>query len=302
MENEEKVKKTKKKTKFQLISNIIGYVIFSFIFIMVIIVTIQSFTGGTPNFFGYCYYYIETNSMDGDKEDSFSAKNVIISKLINEKDYSSINIGDIVTFKPNDSSLPSYVTTETHRIVGYYYTYNKITGDDTSKVTSYTEFYGKYEIYGITTQEQTYKRAEEVGLDDFEIVGVVTKGDNETTNPTHDKPIYFNQIISKFVKKSPTLTWLYGVLRTFWGFFLLVFLPLTALIVINIISTVLAHKKDRAEKQAIKEIEANSEKIAEEQRKKLEEDAIKEFLASKQKEESTDDLIDSLLNRSSEDK
>jgi hypothetical protein len=268
---------------------------------MVILVTVQSVTGGTPNFFGYCYYYIETNSMDGDKDTSFSAKTVIISKLINDNDYSSLNIGDIITFKPNDSSLPSYVTTETHRIVGYYYTYNKITGDDSSKVTSYTEFYGKYDIYGITTQEETYKRAEEVGLDDFEIVGVVTKGDNEETNPTNDKPIYFNQIISKFVKKSPALTWLYSVLRTFWGFFLLIFLPLSTLIVINIISTILAHKKDKAEKQAKETISSNKEEIIQEQKKVLEEEAIKEYLAKINKDKTKDELIDSVLNNSSKD-
>ena len=64
-----KEKKQTMKTKFQLISNIIGYAVFSFIFIMVLIVSVQSISGGTPNFFGYVYYYIQTNSMDGDYED-----------------------------------------------------------------------------------------------------------------------------------------------------------------------------------------------------------------------------------------
>lgn len=229
-----KEKKQTMKTKFQLISNIIGYVVFSFIFIMVLVVSIQSVSGGTPNFFGYVYYYIQTNSMDGDYEDSFSAKTVVISKLINEEDCYSLKVGDIITFEPHDASLPSYVTTETHRIIDI----------------------------------------------DYEDKTIITQGDNKLTNKIPDKQISFSQVKSKFIKKSPTLTWLYTVLRSFWGFFLLIFLPLSILIGVNIFTQINAYKKRKATDEVVKD---NQNKL-EEKKKALEEQAIKEYLESLNKD------------------
>ena len=229
-----KEKKQTMKTKFQLISNIIGYVVFSFIFIMVLVVSIQSVSGGTPNFFGYVYYYIQTNSMDGDYEDSFSAKTVVISKLINEEDCYSLKVGDIITFEPHDASLPSYVTTETHRIIDI----------------------------------------------DYEDKTIITQGDNKLTNKIPDKQISFSQVKSKFIKKSPTLTWLYTVLRSFWGFFLLIFLPLSVLIGVNIFTQINAYKKRKATDEVVKD---NQNKL-EEKKKALEEQAIKEYLESLNKD------------------
>lgn len=229
-----KEKKQTMKTKFQLISNIIGYAVFSFIFIMVLVVSIQSVSGGTPNFFGYVYYYIQTNSMDGDYEDSFSAKTVVISKLINEEDCYSLKVGDIITFEPHDASLPSYVTTETHRIIDI----------------------------------------------DYEDKTIITQGDNKLTNKIPDKQISFSQVKSKFIKKSPTLTWLYTVLRSFWGFFLLIFLPLSILIGVNIFTQINAYKKRKATDEVVKD---NQNKL-EEKKKALEEQAIKEYLESLNKD------------------
>jgi signal peptidase I len=229
-----KEKKQTMKTKFQLISNIIGYAVFSFIFIMVLIVSVQSISGGTPNFFGYVYYYIQTNSMDGDYEDSFSAKTVVISKLINEEDCYSLKVGDIITFEPHDASLPSYVTTETHRIIDI----------------------------------------------DYEDKTIITQGDNKLTNKIPDKQISFSQVKSKFIKKSPTLTWLYTVLRSFWGFFLLIFLPLSVLIGVNIFTQINAYKK----RKATDEVVEDNQKKLEEEKKTLEEQAIKEYLESLNKD------------------
>ena len=54
--------------------DIVGYIIFGLVFVLVVVVFAQNVSGGQPNFFGYCYYYIQTGSMDGDKKDSFPAK------------------------------------------------------------------------------------------------------------------------------------------------------------------------------------------------------------------------------------
>ena len=112
------MKKSKaKKTRLRVFFDIVGYSLFGLIFVLVCIVAVQSFSGGHPNLFGYCYYYIQTGSMDGDNVDSFPEKSIILSKMIDEEDCYDLVVGDIITFTPSEENLPSYITTKTHRIV-----------------------------------------------------------------------------------------------------------------------------------------------------------------------------------------
>lgn len=106
-----------KKTRLRVFFDIVGYSLFGFIFVLVCIIAVQSFSGGHPNLFGYCYYYIQTGSMDGDYKDSFPAETIILSKMIDEDDCYDLVVGDIITFVPSEENLPSYITTKTHRIV-----------------------------------------------------------------------------------------------------------------------------------------------------------------------------------------
>ena len=112
------MKKSKgKKTRLRVFFDIIGYSLFTFIFVLVCVIAAQSFSGGHTNLFGYCFYYIQTGSMDGDYEDSFKEQTIIFSKMIDEEDCYSLVVGDIITFYPSEENLPSYITTKTHRIV-----------------------------------------------------------------------------------------------------------------------------------------------------------------------------------------
>lgn len=218
----------KKKSPIRITFDILGYVIFSIVFILILVVAIQAFRGQQPSLFGYCYYYIETDSMKGEQKDSFSSKTVIISKIIKEEDCYSLKVGDIITFTPTDPNLPSYVTTETHRIV---------------------------EI-------------------NYEEKSIVTKGD---ANNVNDSEISFSNVKSKYVGKSRFLSGLYRLVKSFYGFFLLIFLPILALIIAQIYSLVLSVKNEKIKKET-ESLENDYNLSLEEKKKKLEEEAIKEYL------------------------
>ena len=107
----------KKKTPLRVFFDIVGYAIFAFIFVLVIVVGYQSISGQQPHLFSHCLYYIETDSMKGNKEDSFPSDTVIISKLVDEEACYELVEGDVITFFPTDPDTPSYIKTKTHRIV-----------------------------------------------------------------------------------------------------------------------------------------------------------------------------------------
>ncbi len=218
----------KKKSPIRITIDILGYVIFSIVFILILVVAIQAFKGQQPSLFGYCYYYIETDSMNGEQKDSFSSKTVIISKNINEKECYSLKVGDIITFTPTDLNLPSYVTTKTHRIV---------------------------EI-------------------DYDKKSIVTKGD---ANDLNDSEISFSNVKSKYVGKSRFLTELYRLVKSVYGFLILIFIPILALIIAQIYSLVLSFKKEKI-KEETESIEKDYNLSLEEKKKNLEKEAIKEYL------------------------
>ena len=213
----------KKKTPMRVFFDIVGYAIFGLLFALVIVVGYQSISGQQPNLFSYCLYYIETDSMKGNKEDSFPSDTVILSKMVDEEDCYTLIEGDIITFFPTDPDTPSYIKTKTHRIV---------------------------EI-------------------DYDNQTIITRGD---ANSRNDTQISFEDVQAKMIKISPVLTKLLVLLRSFWGFLLFIFIPISALIVLQIYSYFLEKKK--------LEYQEASEKMEEENKKKLEEEAIREYLES----------------------
>lgn len=223
-------KKTKKKSKIRIVLDCISYAIFTFIFALICVVAVQAFKGEQPNIFSYCYYYIETGSMKGDNKDSFDKGTVILSKLIKEKDCYSLKVGDIITFTPQDKNLPSYVTTETHRIISI----------------------------------------------DYETKTIVTQGD---ANSSSDEPISFKDVKSKFILKSGFVTIVYKLIRSWYGFLILIFVPLCGLIVLQIYSTILASRKEKINKE-VKELEKDTS--LEEKKKLLEQQAIEEYLKNQE--------------------
>lgn len=65
-----------------------------------------------PNVFGRGYLAVRTDSMNGDREDSFAAGDLIYVRILNDKTREELKVGDIVTFYDYDLRFLN-----THRIV-----------------------------------------------------------------------------------------------------------------------------------------------------------------------------------------
>ncbi len=71
---------------------------------------------------------------------------------------------------------------------------------------------------------------------------VITQGDD---NPSADAPISKDEIVSVMVYKTVIIDDIYGLISTTWGFWLLVFAPISVLIIAEIVSLVKEVKKEK---------------------------------------------------------
>ena len=85
-----------------------SYCIFGLIICLSVFVMILRFLGETPNVFGYCFYYVLTESM----EPEIPSGEMILGK---QTDPSELQVGDIVTYKGDTGSLHGKIIT--HKIV-----------------------------------------------------------------------------------------------------------------------------------------------------------------------------------------
>lgn len=95
----------------KLISKILkisSYCIFGLIIGLSLFVMALRFLGETPNVFGYCFYYVLTESM----EPEISSGEMILGKIV---DPDELRVGDVVTYKGESGSL--YGKIITHKII-----------------------------------------------------------------------------------------------------------------------------------------------------------------------------------------
>ncbi len=99
----EEVKEKKNTTK--KVFKIIGDVLFGIVIIFVLFIAITNLkskaSGGIPNIFGYGYMNVLTESMDGDKEDSFKKNDLIFVKMLSDEEKKNLKVGDIITYTGN---------------------------------------------------------------------------------------------------------------------------------------------------------------------------------------------------------
>ena len=104
----------KQKTKKAL--NITVNVIVSIIVVLVLILTINIIVSGKKGYtsvFGYAHVAVRSDSMDGDKPDSFQKGDLLKVKILSDKEKQELKVGDIITFYyPVSKSVPGaqYVT------------------------------------------------------------------------------------------------------------------------------------------------------------------------------------------------
>lgn len=105
MEQQVTEKKETEKTKNLplFILKIVGNVIFYLIIIALLLFSIMNIRAGNkvdgyPNIFGKGFLSVQTDSMKGDKEDSFEAGDLIIVSVFKEKKVNDLKVGDVITF------------------------------------------------------------------------------------------------------------------------------------------------------------------------------------------------------------
>lgn len=230
--------------KFKQITNILSYVLMGIILVFIVYAIITGRNNNGVSIFGYKMYVVATDSM----EPNINVNDVF---LVKEYEDEILDKGEIITFKFNEThNIPN-----THRIVGYYYRY--LDNGEYQYGSSY-EYENSSEFYNNNPN--------------LEIIGYRTQGDN----PKYDvdlKPVLFEDIYGVYTKKLVVITFLYGLLTNFFGFLLIILLPLFILLIFQIVSMY----KLRQIQKVDKELEEENEK-----RKEIEErikrEAIEEYL------------------------
>lgn len=99
---EKKEAKEKRNTPL-FVLKIVGNVIFYFIIIVLLLLSIMNIRAGNqndafPNIFGKGFLSVQTDSMNGDKDDSFKKGDLIFVKVFKEKKANNLKVNDVITF------------------------------------------------------------------------------------------------------------------------------------------------------------------------------------------------------------
>lgn len=97
---------------------IFGNILFGIFLVFILFIAITNIRAksndNVPNIFGYGYLNVLSDSMDGDKEDSFKIGDLIFVKLVNKEEAENLKVGDIITYKTN---IDGKDMTISHRII-----------------------------------------------------------------------------------------------------------------------------------------------------------------------------------------
>ena len=290
--SEVKTKKVKKeKSKVQIwIENIVQVVIVVACLVFSIIVI------SNPGGVNEDYTKINVNSLpvlSDSMSGTFEKGDLIFGEKIKEDEI--LDIGEVVIFVVNDSSQSEYQFINTHRIVGYYYTY-------TDEGKNYAGYKDLLKVESIIDEESANEYADStMGWTYFKITGYVTSGDNKaiyykedgTTlkDPTNTSLVdsyvpTIEHVIGKWTGRKlngvgGVITWM----QQPTNFFFVIIIPLILLFGYNvwiIISYVIEVKTAKARKLALEEAKAGG--LSKEDEEEIKRRAVEEYLKKLEEE------------------
>ena len=109
-----------KNAKLKKSLKIVGDVLFGILLVFILFIAVTNMRAkgkngsGIPNLFGHGYMTVESDSMNGDKKDSFTSKDLIFVKFVNEKEAKNLKVNDIITYH---DLVNGEVRLVTHRII-----------------------------------------------------------------------------------------------------------------------------------------------------------------------------------------
>lgn len=291
--SEVKTKKVKKeKSKVQIwIENIVQVIIVVACLVFSIIVI--SNPGGVKE----DYSKINVNSMpvlSNSMSGTFEEGDLIFGEKLEEGEI--LDIGEVAIFVVNSPAISEYQFINTHRVVGYYYSYS----DEGKNYSGYKDL---LKVESVKDEASADAYAQTLGWESFNITGYITSGDN--------KAIYYKDgvIGGELIKESntdliddykPSLAgvigkWngkkLNGVGGVFtWmqqptNFFFVIIIPLILLFGYNvwiIISYVIEVKTAKARKLALEEAKAGG--LSKEDEEEIKRKAVEEYLKKLEEE------------------
>lgn len=229
---------------FKKVLTWLGYIFSGLLLALIIYVIVLSIMGKDINFFGYKMYVIKTDSM----VPTIEVDSII---LVHDEPADNLDRGTIITFDFNNK----YNIPNTHRIVGYYYLDSEGNYNTTKDYSTMEEFY--------------------LANPDCNIVGYRTQGDNPECNMDL-RPVYFDSVLGVYKDKLVVITFLYGLLSNFFGFLLIIIVPLFILLISQLVSFYKMRKQAKLEEEINEEVEKQKE-LEEEIKQK----AIEEYLRNK---------------------
>jgi len=110
----EAVKMSPGKRVLNAVVNVVVTLVLIFVVFMTVSIILSAGKDYT-NFFGYTFLGVETDSMDGDKEDSFAVGDLVIVKILSEDEKLDLQVGQIATFYETTSNGTRIINS--HRII-----------------------------------------------------------------------------------------------------------------------------------------------------------------------------------------
>ena len=256
----------KEEKKWMKVLKIVANVIFYGLIVLLLIFSITNLTRKdkyeVASIFGKGYCTVETSSMDGNKEDSFSIDDLIYVKKVTDKNrekrLANIKEGDIVTFKYYLESKSQYIL-NTHRIVNIVY-------DSENKIDS------------VITQ----------GDKNADVYGAY---DKTTDNRSHCEVIFPTEVRAIYTGQTKGLGKAMKFLQTSNGFMLCVVIPMALIFVVMLlflVLNILNIKKAKSEEQhaaELEELKAKQEAMLAEEKERIRAELLAEQAAEKEKQE-----------------
>lgn len=122
------------------IYKVISYCLFGLIICLSVFVLLLRFLGETPTVFGYCFYYVLTESM----EPEIHAGEMILGKYVEPE---LLQVGDVVTYKGESGSLKDKIIThEIIEIKGDIFTTQGVANDFADPPINSSQILSKYVV------------------------------------------------------------------------------------------------------------------------------------------------------------
>ena len=241
---EQQTNKTKKIISISL--NVLFYAVIVFLLVFSIANMKVKRDDDIANIFGTGLLSVQSNSMYGDKDDSFKQGDMLFVKMLDDESRQNLDIGDVVTYF--DFSLYAF---NTHRIVDIY----EETVND------------RVDTYIVTQADYNYS--------------------SQNTNTTPDPPVNINEVFAVYDgNKLSGFGYALDYLQTPTGFALFIILPVILLLIVEgviLTRTIMAANKEKLaleyeqnKENAMKDLEAEKERMRKEILEELKKDKNKE--------------------------